>query len=115
MQLFKKLENCTEELKKYSYVNKKALDQFVSFSEQKEKLIKRREELGRDLQSIVDLIYHLDQRKFEALQLTFKQVCHGLSGLISVYIYNLLSVSLSYLYTNLMMMIYQSAFVYIFI
>ncbi|ESO00959.1 hypothetical protein HELRODRAFT_157320 [Helobdella robusta] len=73
-QLFKKLETCTEELKKYSHVNKKALDQFISFSEQKEKLITRREELTRDHQSILDLIYHLDQRKFEALQLTFKQV-----------------------------------------
>ena len=73
-KLFKKLESCTEELKKYSHVNKKALDQFVSFSEQKEKLIARREELTRDYQSIIDLIYHLDHRKFEALQLTFKQV-----------------------------------------
>lgn len=25
-------------------------------------------------QSIVDLMYHLDQRKYEAIQLTFKQV-----------------------------------------
>jgi structural maintenance of chromosome 3 (chondroitin sulfate proteoglycan 6) len=73
-QLFKKLEQCTEELKKYSHVNKKALDQFVSFSEQKEKLIKRKDELDRAHQSITDLMYHLDQRKYEAIQLTFKQV-----------------------------------------
>ena len=33
------------ELKKFSHVNKKALDQFVNFSDQKEKLIKRKEEL----------------------------------------------------------------------
>ena len=44
-QLFKKLEQCNQELKKYSHVNKKALDQFVNFSDQKEKLIKRKEEL----------------------------------------------------------------------
>ena len=44
-QLFKQLEKCNSELKKYSHVNKKALDQFVNFSDQKEKLIKRKEEL----------------------------------------------------------------------
>ena len=46
-QLFRKLENCNSELKGYSHVNKKALDQFVNFSDQKEKLIKRKEELDR--------------------------------------------------------------------
>ncbi|KPP75720.1 structural maintenance of chromosomes protein 3-like [Scleropages formosus] len=46
-QLFRKLEQCNTELKKYSHVNKKALDQFVNFSEQKEKLIKRQDELDR--------------------------------------------------------------------
>ena len=46
-QLFKKLEQCNAELKKYSHVNKKALDQFVNFSDQKEKLIKRKEELDK--------------------------------------------------------------------
>jgi len=73
-QLFKKLEECNSELKKYSHVNKKALDQFVSFSDQKEKLISRKEELDRADQSIKDLIYHLDHRKYEAIELTFKQV-----------------------------------------
>ncbi|KAI0216956.1 Structural maintenance of chromosomes protein 3 [Lamellibrachia satsuma] len=73
-QLFKKLEHCNQELKKYSHVNKKALDQFVNFSDQKEKLIKRKEELDSAYSSICDLMYHLDQRKYEAIQLTFKQV-----------------------------------------
>jgi structural maintenance of chromosome 3 (chondroitin sulfate proteoglycan 6) len=44
-QLEKKLLQCNQELKKYENVNKKALDQFVSFSEQKEKLVKRKDEL----------------------------------------------------------------------
>ena len=39
--------NHLQELKKYSHVNKKALDQFISFSEQKEKLMNRKEELDR--------------------------------------------------------------------
>lgn len=47
MQLFNKLDECNAELKKYSHVNKKALDQFVNFSDQKEKLIKRKDELDR--------------------------------------------------------------------
>ena len=46
-QLFKKLEQANNELKKYSHVNKKALDQFISFSEQKEKLVMRKEEIDR--------------------------------------------------------------------
>ena len=43
----KRLDECNKELKKYSHVNKKALDQFVSFSEQKEKLLARKEEIDR--------------------------------------------------------------------
>ncbi|XP_064630415.1 structural maintenance of chromosomes protein 3-like [Lineus longissimus] len=73
-QLFKKLEQCNQELKKYSHVNKKALDQFVNFSDQKEKLLKRKEELDSAHTSILDLMKALDHRKYEAIQLTFKQV-----------------------------------------
>ena len=51
-QLFKKLDKCNQELKQYSHVNKKALDQFVNFSDQKDKLIKRQEELVRAHQVI---------------------------------------------------------------
>ena len=43
----KRLDECNQELKKYSHVNKKALDQFVSFSEQKEKLLARKDEIDR--------------------------------------------------------------------
>ncbi|XP_071792675.1 structural maintenance of chromosomes protein 3-like [Asterias amurensis] len=73
-QLFKKLEQCNSELKKYSHVNKKALDQFVNFSDQKEKLINRKEELDKGHASITDLMNVLELRKYEAIQLTFKQV-----------------------------------------
>ncbi|XP_014677451.1 PREDICTED: structural maintenance of chromosomes protein 3-like [Priapulus caudatus] len=73
-QLFKKLDEANRELKKYSHVNKKALDQFVNFSDQKEKLLKRKEELDRGYDSIMQLMNVLEQRKFEAIQLTFKQV-----------------------------------------
>merc|ERR1740129_513517 len=73
-QLFKQLERANQELKKYSHVNKKALDQYISFSEQKEKLLKRKEELDRGHQKINDLMDVLEQRKFEAILFTFKQV-----------------------------------------
>lgn len=73
-QLFKQLDKANQELKKYSHVNKKALDQYVSFSEQKEKLMKRKEELDRGHKKICDLMEVLEQRKFEAILFTFKQV-----------------------------------------
>lgn len=78
LQLFRKLEQCNTELKKYSHVNKKALDQFVNFSEQKEKLIKRQDELDRGYKSIMELMNVLELRKYEAIQLTFKQVRRAL-------------------------------------
>uniref|UniRef100_A0A672SCI1 Structural maintenance of chromosomes protein 3 n=1 Tax=Sinocyclocheilus grahami TaxID=75366 RepID=A0A672SCI1_SINGR len=78
-QLFRKLEQCNTELKKYSHVNKKALDQFVNFSEQKEKLIKRQDELERGYKSIMELMNVLELRKYEAIQLTFKQVSKNFS------------------------------------
>lgn len=55
-------------------MNKKALDQFVSHSEEKEKLLKRKEELDKGHQAIIDLMNALDQQKYEAITLTFKQV-----------------------------------------
>lgn len=44
-RLFSELEKANQHLKKYNHVNKKALDQFLSFSEQKEKLYARKKEL----------------------------------------------------------------------
>lgn len=59
----------------FSHVNKKALDQFMSFSDQKERLVKRKEELDRGDEKIKELMSVLEQRKCEAIQFTFKQVC----------------------------------------
>lgn len=61
-------------LKKYKHVNKKALEQYNSFTVQQEQLMKRREELDQSQQSIEELVQHLDQRKDEAIERTFKQV-----------------------------------------
>ncbi|CAG9856359.1 unnamed protein product [Phyllotreta striolata] len=72
--LFKELEKANNKLKQFSHVNKKALDQFMSFSDQKEKLVKRKEELDRGDEKIKELISMLEQRKMEAIQFTFKQI-----------------------------------------
>lgn len=68
------MEKANQHLKKYNHVNKKALDQFLSFSEQKEKLYKRKEELDVADQKIRELMQTLEMRKVEAIQFTFKQV-----------------------------------------
>ncbi|OJJ85356.1 chromosome segregation protein SMC [Aspergillus glaucus CBS 516.65] len=70
----KKLHKANEALKKYSHVNKKAFEQYNSFTKQRETLTARREELDASQASIEELIQVLDQRKDEAIERTFKQV-----------------------------------------
>ena len=41
------LREANETLKKYSHVNKKALDQYLSFSEQRKQLLSRKEEMEK--------------------------------------------------------------------
>jgi structural maintenance of chromosome 3 (chondroitin sulfate proteoglycan 6) len=70
----KRLHAVKEALKKYSHVNKKAFEQFNNFTKQRDTLKKRRSELDSSQRSIQELIDHLDQRKDEAIERTFKQV-----------------------------------------
>ncbi|EGE09251.1 chromosome segregation protein sudA [Trichophyton equinum CBS 127.97] len=72
--IVKRLHKANEALKKYSHVNKKAFEQYNSFTKQRETLTKRREELDASHKSIDELIMILDQRKDEAIERTFKQV-----------------------------------------
>ena len=44
-ELQKMLHKCNEQLQQFSHVNKKALDQYMNFTEQREQLQKRRAEL----------------------------------------------------------------------
>lgn len=74
ISLMKKLKRTNENLKKYSHVNKKALEQFINFSEQRDTLTQRREELNSGAASIRSLIDALDQRKDEDILRTFKGV-----------------------------------------
>uniref|UniRef100_A0A6V1TI32 RecF/RecN/SMC N-terminal domain-containing protein n=1 Tax=Heterosigma akashiwo TaxID=2829 RepID=A0A6V1TI32_HETAK len=77
--LMKRLHKCNEKLKKFSHVNKKALDQYVNFSEQRGLLMERRDEVDRGAKAIEELIEHLDQQKDEAILRTFKGVSHHFS------------------------------------
>jgi len=43
--LQKMLHRCNDELQQFSHVNKKALDQYINFTEQREELQKRQAEL----------------------------------------------------------------------
>lgn len=72
--IHKRLRSCNEKLKKYKHVNKKAFEQYNSFTTQQEQLLRRREELDASQSSIEELIKHLDERKDEAVERTFKQV-----------------------------------------
>ncbi|CAD6196359.1 unnamed protein product [Caenorhabditis auriculariae] len=73
-QLEKRLTECINELKKYENVNKKALDQYLTAAGQKENLTLRMEEQKKSESSIEELLKTLELRKYEAIQLTFKQV-----------------------------------------
>ena len=56
----------------HSHVNKKALDQYVNFSEQRDALMRRRDESEAAEAKISDLIKILDMRKDDAIERTFK-------------------------------------------
>jgi len=77
--LHKKLTESMTALKKYENVNKKALDQFLRASAQKDDLTRRVEELTRNETAINELLQVLNNRRYETLQLTFKQVSKNFS------------------------------------
>lgn len=72
--LEKELERVNKKLKKYSHVNKKAFDQYVNFNEQRESLIKRKQELDRGAEKVKELVESLDRKKDEAINRTFRGV-----------------------------------------
>jgi len=73
-QLMNTIDKCRKELQKLGHVNKKALDQFANFNEQRDKLLERQGELDEAESSIKTLIEHLDHKKDEAMERTFKGV-----------------------------------------
>lgn len=72
--LMRKLEAINKDLKKYSHVNKKAYDQYVNFSEQREVLLGRKKELDDGADKVRELVESLDHQKDEAINRTFRGV-----------------------------------------
>jgi structural maintenance of chromosome 3 (chondroitin sulfate proteoglycan 6) len=72
--LMRELEKTNKKLKGYSHVNKKAFDQFVNFNEQREALLKRKEEVDKGAKKVKELIESLDRQKDEAINRTFRGV-----------------------------------------
>lgn len=69
----------------HRHVNKKALDQYMSFTNQKEELVMRHDETMRGKEKIQQLILNLDLRKDEAIERTFKVAqYHSLVPLLHV-------------------------------
>ena len=81
--LLKKLQSVKKKLTKYNHVNKKALDQYISFNEQRKSLRERKTTLDEGAVSIRELISSLDERKDEAIQRTFKGVALHFSEVFS--------------------------------
>jgi structural maintenance of chromosome 3 (chondroitin sulfate proteoglycan 6) len=68
------LRGVQEEMKKFAHVNKKAVDQYSALVETRNELTQQKQGLQQELKSILDLMQHLDERKDEAIQRTYKQV-----------------------------------------
>ena len=68
------LKVTNEELKKFAHVNKKAIDHHTMTSETRQELAQQRTVLDKELQSIHELMDHLDKKKDEAIERTYKQV-----------------------------------------
>lgn len=75
--LASKLAVANQELKAFNHVNKKALDQYKRFYEQKIGLVKKLEELEQSKESIEHLMKVLEKRKNEAIIRSFKSVSIG--------------------------------------
>uniref|UniRef100_A0A1I8B5N8 SMC hinge domain-containing protein n=1 Tax=Meloidogyne hapla TaxID=6305 RepID=A0A1I8B5N8_MELHA len=74
-----RLAESMKRLKKYENVNKKACEQFVQASSQKNELAGRVADLQKNEQAIKDLLTVLENRRYETLHLTFKQVAKNFS------------------------------------
>ncbi|GMM28936.1 cohesin subunit [Martiniozyma asiatica (nom. inval.)] len=77
--LTNKLSKVNDELKRYSHVNKKALEQFRRFSDQKTELVSKLNELDESKKSIEHLMKILEKRKNEAIIRSFKEVSFAFS------------------------------------
>ena len=82
-ELLTQLTATQEQLKKFAGVNRKALDQYVSFNEQRQTLLDRKGTLEGESQSIQKLVDSLDVQKEEAILRTFRGVSTHFSKVFS--------------------------------
>lgn len=73
-QLYNQLHEVNESLQTFRFVNKKAIEQYQSFSSQREELERRKEEIETSGNSITSLIANLDFKKNDAIEHTFAQI-----------------------------------------
>jgi len=73
-QLLKDLAKANKQFEKYQHVNKKAIDQYQSFKEQREHLVQRQEQVDKGEESVHELMKKLDDDKDIAIQNTFTQM-----------------------------------------
>jgi structural maintenance of chromosome 3 (chondroitin sulfate proteoglycan 6) len=73
-RVLKRLHKVQASLRKFSNVNRRAIEQYDNFAKQRDQLLEREEDLRKSSDSITELIESLDMRKDEAIERTFKQV-----------------------------------------
>lgn len=73
-RLVELLATCHADRAKFSKVNKKALDQYVAFADQRSGLLDRARELDEGATAILSLLSNLDAKKDEAIERTFRGV-----------------------------------------
>ena len=73
-QLESRRDDVNKQLKKYSKVNRKAIEQFLGFSERRQQLVEHYTQMEADGGKIQELIESLDAQKDEAILRTFRGV-----------------------------------------
>lgn len=62
------------DLKKYAHINRKAMEQYNSFTKEREELVARKDELERSKESIESLMVSLEHQKDSAIKRSFEEV-----------------------------------------
>lgn len=82
-KLVKLLSTCNKERAKYNHVNKKALDQYVNFSDRRRDLTEAKTELDETRDALANLLSTLDDRKDRTILDTFETVASHFATIFS--------------------------------
>ena len=83
-ELMQEMHRCTSELTRFRFVNKRAQDQFRQFSDKREELEQRQQEMISSESAIVSLISDLDSKKHTAIQDCVRKVSEKFSSIYKV-------------------------------